>query len=312
MKLLKLKNVGNSKKRKAVKTKRETSFSDFYKIKFPREVKFLNKLNKANEKEYKEWLRRKTILNKLLGKSTLIIGAKGKNGIVLGGDRKVMRGGETDFEDKVRILKVKAAPIIFAAAGLLGVIEDFLEIFEKTLIANIKEGKIISLLSVKIMAEDLVETIERRYGPKFGMTSIFKFILGGLSELTKGEARLYEIGSPGYGEKIKYYSLIGHGRDYSRTIGKYLFPIPSSCENSSLSCSEIIPRISACINWISGDIDDYVGGDPQILYILDNKPEVKEGKYNKAKISKKVEQLKQMIKEVSFWVKYYIGVKHLY
>ena len=300
MKLLKLKNVGNSGKQKEVKTKKEKSLSAFYKIKFPKEVKYLNKLNKANEKEYKEWLRKKAIIKNLLGKSTLIIGVRSKDGIVLGGDRKVVRGGETDFEDKVRIIKIKEAPIIFAAAGLLGVIEDFLEIFEKTLIANIKKREIVSLLSVKIMAEDLVETYERRYGPKFGQASIFKFILGGLSELTKGKARLYELGSPGYGEKIKYYSLIGHGRDYGRTIGKYLFPIPSSYKESSLSCSDIIPRISACIHWISGEIDDYVGGDPQILYILDNKPEVKEGKYNKAKISKKVGQFKRMIKEISF------------
>lgn len=293
--------LGYIKERKKIKTKeKKPSAETFPKIKFPKEVEFLDELNKSNEKKYKEWLRKMMIIEKLLGKSTLIIGVRAKDGIILGGDRKVMRGGETDFEGKVRKIKVHNAPIIFAAAGMVGIIEDFLETFEKTLFKNIEEGKIASLLSVKLIAENLVESYEMRYAPKFQQSGLLRFVLGGLSELKEGEARLYEIGFPGYGEKIKHYGLIGHGRDYARTIGKYLFPRHSHSGEAFLQCNDIIPRVAACIYWVGGEIDDYVGGDPQIIYILDNKPEVKEGRYNKGKVLKRVCELKKELTKITF------------
>lgn len=139
-------------------------------IEYPKEVKLLEALNEANKDKYRKWLYKKMLTDKLLGRSTLIIGARGKDGIILGSDTRVTRGGgETDYEKKVRTVPVQNAPIIFASAGTVGVIEDFIEIFQNTLTANIQEGKITSLLSIKVIAEDLVETFEERYGPKLGV-----------------------------------------------------------------------------------------------------------------------------------------------
>lgn len=122
--------------------------------------------------------------------------------------------------------------------------------------------------------------------------------MGGLSQLTEGDAQLYTIGFPGYGEKIKHYTLIGHGSDYARTVGKYLFPRHPQTGIISLTCEQIIPRIAACIYWVGGDIDDYVGGDPQICYMLDKQPKVFEGRYNKERVKKEVERLKKNLKSI--------------
>lgn len=289
---------GEQKKRKPRRVRKELD-KIFPKIEFPKEIEFLDELNKANQNKYKEWLYKKMLAEQILGKSTLIIGVKGKNGIVLGGDTKAMRGGETDFENKVKTLDIRRTPIIFAAAGVVGVIDDFLEIFEKTLTGNIEAGKISSLLSIKMLAEDLVEKTEERYGPKLREYPI-NFILGGLSQLKKGDARLYEIGPRGFGAKIKYSSLIGHGSPYARTIGKYLFYRDSRTGTTPLDCNEIVSRIAACIYWIGGEVDDYVGGDPQIVYMLDEKPKIEYGRYNKTKISKKVQAIKEEIEKVNF------------
>jgi len=189
---------------------------------------------------------------------------------------------------------------MFAAAGMVGIIEDLLETFEETLTRNIKEGKIDSLLTVKWIAEQSVEMYGQRYAPKFVEHAYITFILGGLSKLTTGETRLYKIGYPGYGEIIKHYSLIGHGEDYARTIGKYLFPRHPRTGVISLPCNEIISRIAACIYWVGGEIDDYVGGDPQVVYMIDNKPAVLPGKYSKEQISKKVGDMKKDLKEINF------------
>lgn len=291
-------------KKEKTKVKEEVKIKDiiefFPKIIYPKEVDLIDELNEANEERYKEWLYKKRLAKKIIGSSTLIIGARGNNGIVLGGDTKAMRGGETDYENKVKTFDIyKDAPIMFASAGLVGVIDDFIEIFEKTLTRSIRENKISNLLSIKIVAEDLVEKAEKRYGPKVGQPPLH-FILGGLSELSNGERRLYEVGPGGYGQKIKYTSLVGHGCDYARTISKYLLPQDNKKGMIALNCNEIIQRIAACIYWISDGIDDYVGGDPQIIYMLDKEYGVKEGKYNKGKILKRIKDLKRNLEKITF------------
>lgn len=286
------------KKRQPPKTKikKEKLFPE---IKFPKEVELLKELNKLREAEYKEWLRKKEIIEKLLGRSTLIIGVRGKDGIVLGSDRKIVRGGESEFTEKIRRVEIKEkSPLIFASAGFVGVIEDFLEVFENTLLSKSKEGKIDSLIGVKWLAEDLVENFEKRYLPKLGEYPI-EFIFGGLAKLKEGEARLYRIGSRGFGERIKSYHIIGHGSPYAQSIAKYLFPVQEDGK-ILLTCDEIIPRITTCIFWVAEEIDYLVGGKPQIVYILDNEGKINEGKYDEDLIKERVKNFKQSLKKVDF------------
>lgn len=295
----------NAKKQRKINTKKknEELLKIFPEIEYPKEIKLLDELNEVNKEKYKKWLYKKKLIEKILGESTLIIGIRGKDGVVLGGDTKAMRGGETDFEKKVMsITTIQNAPIIFAAAGAVGVIDDFIEIFEKTLTTNIKEGKISSLLSIKMIAEDLVEKTEERYGPKLGNPPLH-FILGGLSDLSKGNAILYEIGPGGFGQKIKYACLVGHGSPYARTIAKYLFPQDSKKGIIPFTCKEIVSRIAACIFWIREEIDDFVGGEPQIVYVLDKNLEIKDGKYNKGKILKKINDMKESLRRINFEIK---------
>jgi hypothetical protein len=103
----------------------------------------------------------------------------------------------------------------------------------------------------------------------------------------------------GFGERIKSYHLIGHGSYYARTISKYLFPVSENGE-IHLKCEEIIPRLASCIYWISDGIDDLVGGRPQIMYILDNDKEIKEGKYDEDAIKKGVEKIKHFLQRIDF------------
>ena len=271
----------------------------FPNIEYPKEIQLLDELNEANKQKYKKWLHRKMLVQELLGKSTLLIGVRGKDGVVLGADRKAMRGGETDFENKVKTMKVRGAPITFAGAGVVGVIDDFIEVFEKTLAANIQAGKVSSLLSIKMIAEDLVEKTEERYGPKLGEYPLH-FLFGGLSELRKGVARLYEIGSRGFGQKVKYTALVGHGSPYARTIAKYLFPRDARTGIVPLDCKEIVCRLATCIYWIREEVDDFVGGEPQITYKLVRQAKIIKGKYNKAKIQKQVHKIKSELSNVSF------------
>lgn len=280
------------------KTKEERQKQESLRKKLPEEVELIVERNKLTEEEYRDWLKNKKSTEELLGKSTLIIGVRGKEGIVLGGDTKVMRGGEIDFTKKIQILTIQNnAPIIFAVAGIIGVIDDFLQLFERTL----RSERVSSLISIKIIAEDLVKQFEERYAPRL-LQSPMSFIFGGLSNLTNGRALLYEVGSPGFGQQVKYFECIGHGAPYARTIAKYLFPRKDTLGGIAYSCRELVPRVAACIHWVGegGEIDDYVGGDPQLVFIQDNKPATIECEFDRSKVTKKVRTIKDTLRNIHF------------
>ncbi len=266
----------------------------------PNEVLLLKEHNKTHSDRYARWLHKKRVTEEILGRRTLVVGVHGQDGIVLAADTKVIRGGETDYEHKVRKFEIgPKSPIIFASAGAVGVIEDFLEMFEKMLTENIAAGKISSLLSIKLLAENLVETTDERYGPKLGEPSLH-FVLGGLSNLSKGKAVLYEIGSPGYGQKTRYSTFVGHGSPYARTIGRYLFPRDNKDGAIPLKCKDLVNRVAFCIRWVGEDVDNYVGCTAQIMYLLDDDPTVHDGACDKKRIEKQVQSMQESLMKLSF------------
>jgi len=64
------------------------------KIRLSPDVEFMRKLNERWEDEYRRWLVKTKRIEKILGKGTLIIGARVRDGVILASDRKVIRGGE--------------------------------------------------------------------------------------------------------------------------------------------------------------------------------------------------------------------------
>jgi 20S proteasome alpha/beta subunit len=272
----------------------------FPKLKVSKELEFMRKLNKQMEEEYKLWLLKKKRLEKI-SIGTLIIATQGKNGIVVGSDEKVIWGGgaEADYQKKIEIFNIgseeKPVEICFAAAGYLGAVDDFLEIFKNTLKENLKAGSVANLLGIKFIAEDLLLECEKRYAPRLGEPPL-QFILGGLTGLTSGNARLYSIGSSGFGEKIRYYSMIGHGSPYARTIAKYLF---NSEIINKLTLEEIAKRVAICIYWVGEEVDNWVGGTPQIVILRDGNAKFETFKINE-EIKKKVEEIKNTLTSLSF------------
>jgi len=252
-------------------------------IKVPPDLRFLKRLNRTREKEYEEWLIKKKIIERIHGKKTLIIGVRAKDGVALISDQKYIRGGESDFESKIKVLDIKrGVQILSAAAGYVGATDDFTEIFIEAVKENVGMGAINSLTSVKFLAEDILDEATKRYVVRLGEPPI-EFIFGGLSGLEKGEARLYNVGPPGYGEKIHSYGAIGHGSSYSRTLDRYLL---RRDRLSKLSIKEAASRAAACIYWIREEVDDYVGGEPQVLAMKDGCPKTFEIKIERSKVKK--------------------------
>lgn len=126
---------------------------------------------------------------------------------------------------------------------------------------------------------------------------ILEFLVCGLSELSSGKAELYAIGSGGYGEKVKYYHMIGHGSPYARTINPYLF---DRSLLGSLSLEEIVKRMAISFYWIGEDVDSYVGGKPSFFIMKGGTPKFEKEEIEEEKIKNLVNEYKNKLRNMSF------------
>lgn len=182
---------------------------------------------------------------------TLIIGAAGHNGIVLGADRKLRRGEEVDFADKI----FEVGNSIIGSAGLTGIMDDFLLLMR----SEIDRVRPRTLYELKIIVEDIVNDLSDRYRGRLSPgDEVLEAILGGLESLNSGYAKLYHV-IGGYAESVKFL-CIGHGSPYATSISKFLY-------RSDASVEELAKIIAFTISWVAENIDASVGGKPQVLII---------------------------------------------
>jgi 20S proteasome alpha/beta subunit len=187
---------------------------------------------------------------------TLIIGLQAKDGIVLGSDRKIMRGGEAEYANKIHILD----DVAFAIEGLTGVADDFLLLLRHEI--SLKKG-FGSLYEAKIVVEDIIAELTRRYSERVGESSTVGVLMAGLEGVTDGPAKLYYIHSEGYGEAVNF-RCSGSGGRYAVTLAKFLHD-----ENESVE--ENAKRLAYVIQWISEKVDSHVGGEPLVAMIRNGK-----------------------------------------
>ena len=188
---------------------------------------------------------------------TLIIGVKCKDGIIIGSDRKVDRGGETEYSNKVFELDL-GGPVLFAAEGLTGIRDDFFLLLE----TEVQRRKgVDSLYEVKVIVEDIIANLTERYAERVRDPSPIGVLMAGLRNLTKGMATLYYIHAPGYGEEVSFMCS-GHGGPYAYPLAKFLFD-PSI--QTSICLDEASKRVAFVISWVGGDVDSTVGGLPQVM-----------------------------------------------
>lgn len=188
---------------------------------------------------------------------TLLIGVTGSDGIALGTDRKVMRGGETYFSDKIHIVQ----NVAFATEGYTGIAEDFLLLLEQEITR--KKG-FDTLYEAKTVAEDVIAELGQRYSRRLGDSTPIGLIMSGLENIKSGPARMYYVHSEGYGEIIRF-RCSGSGGQYAHTLAKFL-------QDESQSAEENARRAAFVIGWISEDVSADVGGKPHVATLLNDKP----------------------------------------
>lgn len=154
---------------------------------------------------------------------TLIIGTKCADGVALGTDRKVIRGGEVEYGNKI----FEEGNAIFAVEGLTGIRDDFLLLLRN----DIRQQRGIDTLhEMKVIVEDIIEVLSRRYRDRINDESPVGVLMCGLEDVNGGNAKMYYIHGVSYGEETNFLCT-GRGGTYATSIAKFL------C-NSRLSVEE--------------------------------------------------------------------------
>lgn len=186
---------------------------------------------------------------------TLIIGIRCRDGVVIGSDRKVIRGGEAEYSNKVFVIN----NVALAVEGLTGIRDDFLYLLN---IELERRRGVDSLYEMKVIAEDIVASLAERYRERIREESPIGVLMAGREQLTQGRAMLYYIHGVGYGESVEMLCS-GHGGPYATTLAKFLL-------DKNLDCNENARRAAFIISWVAEDVDITVGGDPEVAIVLDS------------------------------------------
>lgn len=190
---------------------------------------------------------------------TLIIGFRASNGVVLGADRKTLRGFEVEYRRKIYLYQNRIA---LAAVGLTGVVDDFYDLLQSEI--ERRRG-INTLYEFKIIAEDILAELTRRYADRVHEPSPANVVVAGLEYVNMGKAKMYYVHGEGYGEFSRFI-CIGHGGPYALSLAKFLLDERKSVEENAR-------RVAYIIAWVSEDVDTTVGGIPDVLIIRDREKE---------------------------------------
>lgn len=215
---------------------------------------------------------------------TLVIGAKSIDGVVIATDQLAMRGGEPSYSNKI----FEIGGVAFGLAGPTGVSEDFL------LLLNDEEKRrkgFSRLYEVKVTVEDIVSELSKRYIERLGESGGIGAVMGGLSDITRGEAQLYHILPQGYGEITRDLICIGSGDPYATSIVKFL------CQ-TDLPVEENACLAAFVIYWVSEEVSRTVGGDPQVAMIRNDQSEIEYLDPDRIKtVKSKAEQAKKNLRK---------------
>lgn len=185
--------------------------------------------------------------------STLIIGARGENGVVMIADKRTMRGLEYKEERKIFTFY----GVVTGFAGLTGLKDKFLETVEGVL----QKTRAMNLHEAIYGIEDTLESICNRYSNRLRGELHIEALSAGLENLTSGKAKLHHIFGNGYAEKVDFL-CIGHGAPYATPLGEYLF-------KPNLPLEDLIRIGVFLVKWVS-NIDTSVGGIPDVVIVKDD------------------------------------------
>lgn len=186
---------------------------------------------------------------------TLIIGVRCIDGVVLAGDRRLMRGNELSEEKK--ITETIFPSLIVGYSGVTSIMDKFLSNLEKDLVTG-KENK--TWEDIRHSLEDSVARLRTRYSQR---VREYSFEVLYCFRMDDDHVNLFRIYDTGIDEERKTFDAIGIGAPHALPFLKAAYDPEITMEKAVWLCTFILQLIDKC------NINIYVGGKPQIFKIPD-------------------------------------------
>lgn len=187
---------------------------------------------------------------------TLIIGIRCIDGVVLAGDRRVMRGTECSEERKIISID---SDFVIGYSGATCLMDKFL--FKINSYLNDPDTSKLWVDFAEIL-EDSVADLRNKYIQRIEDVSFDVLYCG---KMIPNHASLYHIYNSGFSEEIKTFYIIGHGQPHALPFLKAAYYPEITINEAIKLASFVLHLIDKC------NVDILVGGKPQIVLIPDNK-----------------------------------------
>gem|GEM_PF-1577355 len=218
-----------------------------------------NKSNKKLKKKKIKWNR--YLIRKPM---TLIIGSRCKDGVILAGDRRVLRG--TEYSEEKKIIEA-FQDFIVGASGISGLMDKFLAGMRRYLESKV-DGEELKWKGFECILEDIVYSLFQRYegrlveGQNTEIGALYFDVLYGVKEYLD-HASLYHMYNNGFSVEVKRFDIIGHGQPHALPFLKKLYYPEITMDKMIKLCVFVLKLID------ESNIDLSVGGKPQIWKIPD-------------------------------------------
>ena len=180
---------------------------------------------------------------------TYIISARCREGVVLVGDQKILRGNVASHKEKLtQVLPV----VIMGGAGASGLTERFSDEIQ----AQVQAGNITNSDQLLQFVEERSMQLSQTYASRVGH---FDILIGMRAGPT---AQLFNIiTQSGFAEPIKEYTAIGSGVPYGSFLLKKLW----RKDMATMDFAKVAHMVISYV--IDLKLDDFVGGKPQVWFI---------------------------------------------
>lgn len=176
-------------------------------------------LEKDQRLKYLRWKKRHQEQLKERVKTTCIIGVRCKDGVLLAGDTKVLRGADISYEFKIKPLY--GLDLIYGSSGTTAMMDVVVE--QINIALNRTEGNepiIKTWYDFKLALEDIMNWTFNRYNPRD--KNVFTDVLVGFKP-QKAPAELWHFYPKGISQEIKKFDIIGSGEPYAMPFIKSLY-----------------------------------------------------------------------------------------
>jgi len=192
---------------------------------------------------------------------TCIIGMKCVDGVVIAGDRRVLRG--TEYSEEAKISE-PFPDFVVGASGVSGLMDKFL--YEMNVFLQSDNAKGIDWRGFLYVLEDLAFGLFDRYKERLEVDeqvevgAYYFDVLFGCKPIVN-VAKLYHLYRNGFSQEVKRFDIIGHGQPHALPFIKALY-------NEKRTMSEMVKISAFTLKLIDeANVDLSVGGEPQIFTI---------------------------------------------